>query len=188
VPRAIQSTPLISSLEVSLSQYQQSEFKQVNATFSTSQSKELVFRVLSTISQSKQWLQKVNHLEVLEVYNNHQYLLRTVINSPWPFKKRELITCVDTEFTENITSIYLSACSERMPVNELYVRLINATSSWTITQKNDALVEVAYKAWIDPAGHVPAFIFNRELMAATKSDLEKLQGMIENATLNQYAY
>jgi len=182
-----QSSPT-GNIEVTLNQFKQSDFKQVEAIFSTYQSKELVFRVLSDIDKTPQWLARLDRLEVLEVYNNHQYLLRTIIKSPWPFQNRELITCVDTLFEERITTISVTSCSERLPVSDLYVRLLHVESSWTITQKTDSLVEVHYKAWIDPSGNVPAFIFNNELIDNTTIDLERLQAMIEDASLGQYPY
>ena len=55
------------SIQVELNQYKQSNFKQVEATFFTHQSKNLVFRVLSDIDQTSQWLQQVDSLEVLAV-------------------------------------------------------------------------------------------------------------------------
>ncbi|MFT6908046.1 MAG: hypothetical protein ACJAS1_004734 [Oleiphilaceae bacterium] len=176
------------NIQVELSQYKQSNFKQVEATFLTHQSKALVFRVLSNIDQTSQWLQRVDSLEVLAVYNNHQYLLRTIINSPWPFQNRELITCVNTFFEENITTIKIFSCSDRVPLNDLYVRLLHVESSWRIRKIADSLVEVNYKTWLDPAGIVPAFIFNSELIDSTEVDLKKLQTIIENASLDQYSY
>ncbi len=180
-----QKTP---ELQVTLNQYKQSNFKQVEATFFTKKSKALVFRVLSDIKQTAQWLERVSSLEVLTIYNNHQYLLRTIINSPWPFQDRELITCVNTFFEEKITTIKIISCSDRVPVDDQYLRLLHLESSWEIKETTGSVVEVNYKTWIDPAGAVPAFIFNSELINSTEIDLKKLQTMIENASLAQYAY
>jgi uncharacterized membrane protein len=176
------------SIQVKLNQYKQSNFKQVEATFLTKKSKNLVFRVLSNIKQTPKWLQRVDSLEVLTAYNNHQYLLRTIINSPWPFQNRELITCVNTFFEENITTIKIYSCSDRVLINDQYFRLLHVESSWRIKTITNSLVEVNYKTWIDPGGAVPAFIFNRELIDSTAVDLKKLQTLIENASLDQYSY
>jgi hypothetical protein len=174
--------------EFQLTQFKDSDFKQVEATFFTHQSKELVFRVLSDIEQTSQWLDRVENLEVIAAYNNQQYLLRTIIDSPWPFKKRELITCVNTSFEENITTINIASCSERVPVNDLYLRLLEVQSSWRIKKISNTLVEVNYKTWINPAGNVPAFIFNSELIDSTKIDINRLQNIIDNSSLSDYAY
>ncbi|WP_022941743.1 hypothetical protein [Psychromonas hadalis] len=176
------------NIDVTLNQYKQSSFKQVEATFFTHQSSALVFRVLSDIDKTSQWLQRVDSLKVLAVYNNHQYLLRTIINSPWPFQNRELITCVDTLFAENITTIKIFSCTDRVPLDDRYVRLSHVESRWTIKKITASLVEVNYKAWLDPAGIVPAFIFNSELIESTEVDLKKLQTLIEHASLAQYPY
>lgn len=181
-----QPSDAIASLQLKLKQYKQSDFKQVEATFFTRKSKALVFGVLSDIKQVAQWLDRVESLQVLTVYNNHQYLLRTVIDSPWPFKKRELITCLNTDFTASVTTINIFSCSDRVPVDKQYVRLSKMQSSWTIKTLSDSLVEINYKTWLDPSGNVPAFIFNSELIDNTKISLEKLQKIIENAKLEQY--
>lgn len=177
-----------SNIQFKLTPFKQSNFKQVEATFYTAQSKSLVFRVLSDIKKTPEWLVRVNSLEVLNVYNNHQYLLRTIINSPWPFKNRELITCVDTFFKKTHTTINIYSCSDRIPLNELYVRISEIESSWVISNISDSKVEVNYKTWIDPSGNVPAFIFNSELINSTKTDLKKLQKIIDNSVLSEYAY
>lgn len=182
------SASISSNITFELTEFKKSDFKQVQATFDTSQSRLLVFRVLSDIKQTSKWLARVESVDVVTVYNNHQYLLRTIINSPWPFKNRELITCVDTFFDELTTRINIYGCSDRVPLNELYVRISRIESSWMIRKKSDALVEVSYKTWIDPAGNVPAFIFNRELINNTKTDLIKLQTIIDSAVLSDYPY
>ena len=176
------------NIQVKLNQYKQSDFKQVEATFLTHQSKALVFRVLSDIKKTSQWLQRVESLTVLSAYNNHQYLLRTVINSPWPFQDRELITCVDTFFEEKTTRITIFSCTDRVASDDTFLRLQHVQSSWTITELSDSLVEVSYKTWLDPGGVVPAFIFNSELIDSTKVDLKKLQQIIETSSLEQYSY
>lgn len=180
--------PLTLNIDVALNQYKQSNFKQVDATFFTHQSRALVFRVLSDLDKTSQWLPRLDSVKVLAVYNNHQYLLRTIINSPWPFQNRELITCVNTLFEENLTTITIFSCSDRVPLDDRYVRVQYVESSWTIKKMTDSLVEINYNAWIDPAGIVPAFIFNSELIDSTKIDLKKLQTLIENASLSQYSY
>lgn len=176
------------SSKFTLNQFEQSKFKQIEATFSTHQSKSIVFRVLSDIKKTPKWLARLDSLEVLSVYNNHQYLLRTIINSPWPFKDRELITCVDTFFEETETKINIYSCSDRVPLDSLYVRISEVESSWVISKKSKSEVEVSYKTWIDPGGNVPAFIFNYELIASTKADFKKLQLIIDKAVLSDYAY
>ena len=175
-------------LQVTLHSYQQSNFKQVEATFVTYKSKELVFRVLSNIKLTPQWLDQVVNIEVLEVYNNSQYLLRTVINSPWPFKDREIITCVDTHFSNSITSINIYACSERVPINSQYQRVLKVNSSWILKEISHSKVEIRYKTWIDPEGSVPAFIFNQQLIDNTKVSFSELKKIIASSSLDDYPY
>lgn len=187
-PQQQKEPKTINTLQVKLNQYKHSAFNQVEATFFSKKSKQLVFRVLSDVEQIPQWLDRVGSLEVLTVYNNNQYLLRSIIDSPWPFKNRELITCVNTYFNETVTTIQIFSCSDRVPVSEQYFRLLHVESSWTITEISDSLVEINYKTWLDPSGNVPAFIFNSALINNAKISLGKLKIIIENASLQQYSY
>lgn len=187
-PKSATSTPPESTIEIQLNQLAHSHFKQVEARFQTNQSRALVFRVLSDIDKTSQWLTRVEDLQVLAVYNNHQYLLRTLLNSPWPFRDRELITCVETTFEDSLTIINIYSCSDRVPENEDYLRLQAVESKWQLRELSDSVLEVQYQTWIDPAGNVPAFIFNRELIKNTKSDLKKLQQIIEESHLSDFAY
>ena len=177
-----------SSIQVELTRYQQSAFKQVEASFLTSKSKELVFKVLSDIEQTPEWLQRVNRLEVLDIYNNQAYLLRTIIDMPWPFKDREIISCVDTGFQEMLTTIDIYSCSDRVPENEQYLRLPDVVSSWKIKEIDQETVEIKYKTWVDPNGNIPAFIFNNELINSTKIDFKKLQAIIEQTSIKSFTY
>jgi len=177
-----------SEITVNLVAYKNSDFNQVEATFYTEKSRALVFRILSDVDKTSQWLQRVSSLEVIEVYNNQSYLLRTVINSPLPFKDRELITCVNTSFEKIITTISISSCSDRVPVNEDLVRVKQVDSIWVLKDLPNSLVEVHYKTWIDPNGYVPAFIFNKELKQSTLKDLRRLNNLIENSVLLDFSY
>jgi len=168
-----------------------SEFKRITANFTSPKSKELVFRVLSDLKRTSLWLAEIDSIETLAVYNNSQYLLRTIINSPWPFQPRELITCVDTSFEPNVTTITVVSCSERWPINKQYVRVKALSSSWRIVDISDtseAGVRITYRAWLEPQGNVPAFFFNQQLVSKTEASLSKLQEIIQASHLSQYSY
>jgi len=174
--------------KIALNDYLGSDFKQVKVNFFTTKSKELVFRVLSDIDATPNWLDRVSSLEVVDIYNNQQYLLRTIISMPWPFKDREVITCVNTDFQESFTSIDIFSCSERVAENKQFLRLPQVKSHWEIKQVSASLVEVNYQTWLNPEGNIPAFIFNNELMQSTQLDFMKLQTIIESSSLSDFAY
>jgi len=176
------------SLQVYLTPYLNSEFKQVNATFTTNKSKELVFRVLASLELTTQWLEEIEKIETVTIYNNSQFLLRTLINSPWPFKPRELVSCVNTSFEPKVTVIEVTSCSERWPLTDKYVRVTEVSSRWVITATSESSARVSYQTWLDPQGLVPAFFFNQQLKTSTNKSLTKLQKIIASATLEQFSY
>jgi hypothetical protein len=175
-------------LQVQLEHYPNNDFKRVTAHFSANKSKELVFRVLSSLEQTAQWFQEIDSIKTLTIYSNNHFLLRTVINSPWPFKQRELITCVTTSSKPTVTTIDVVSCSERWPLDNQYVRVNEVSSHWEITATSVATADISYQTWLDPQGYVPAFLFNQELKKSTEKSLARLQNIIASASLQQYSY
>jgi len=172
---------MTTSLSVSLTPKQGSEFKRVTVKFTTKKSKELVFRVVSDLTKTAQWITEVSTIIPLKTYSNNHFLLRTVLDSPWPFLQRELITCVSTKFDPKSTIIDVVSCSQRHPLDSQYVRVSQLQSRWMINQVNQEYVEVNYQTWLDPKGFVPAFFFNRALESSTTASFKRLQQLIENA-------
>ena len=159
-----------------------SDFQQINATFQVTGDKTTAFKIISNLSTTKDWLPEVESIQTLEIYDFNNFLLRTVLDSPWPFKQRETITCVSTTFEKYTTSIDIKSCPKRYPVNESYVRVEHLKSSWRIKQLENNKIEIDYKTWLDPTGYVPAYFFNQQLLTRTKSSLNKLQKIINDAS------
>jgi len=172
------------SLRVSLEPQQGSAFKRVTATFTTTRSKGVVFRVVSDLAKTAQWLPEVSSMTPLKIYNNNHFLLRTVLNSPWPYRSRELITCVHTTFKPERIIIDIKSCSNDYVIDDQYVRVKQLSSRWTITQVNSKEVEIQYQAWLDPQGYVPAFFFNNELKNSSTRSFQLLRKIIEETDLS----
>ena len=168
--------------KVSLIDKADSDFDQISATFQVKSDRATAFKVISNLSTTKDWLPEVVSIQTLEIYDFNNFLLRTVLDSPWPFKQRETITCISTTFEKYTTSIDIKSCSKRYPVNESYVRVEHLKSSWRIKQLENNKIEIDYKTWLDPTGYVPAYFFNQQLLTRTKSSLNKLQKIINDAS------
>lgn len=170
-----------SHITIKLVEVANSDFKQVNASFEVIGDKTTAFKVISNLATTKEWIEEVNTIQTLEIYDFNNFLVRTVLKSPWPFKQRETITCVSTLFDNNITHIDIKSCSERFPLNNNYVRVHHLKSSWLIKQLTVDNIEVHYQTWLDPEGNVPAFFFNQALKKQTQTSLKKLQQLIHAA-------
>lgn len=166
--------------KIALVNVQDSDFHQINATFQVKSDKATTFKVISNLSTTKQWLPEVASIQTLKIYDFNNFLLRTVLDSPWPFKQRETITCVSTIFDEKTTHIDIKSCTKRYPVNESYVRVEHLKSSWRIKQLTNDIVEIDYQTWLNPAGNVPAYFFNQALFKQTKKSISKLQTLINS--------
>lgn len=176
------------NIDIKLSAFNKSKFKQVTATFYTTQSKSLVFRVVSDLKLTPKWFANLSSIETLAIYDNNHFLLGSVLSGPWPSQNRQLITCVSTQFLTKSTHVTLKTCPHQQPSNKALLSINNAQSSWVITQINEELVQIRYKAWIDPAGYVPAIFFNALLNTTTRRSLTKLRALISKAKLEDYDY
>jgi len=171
----------IPATHISLVNVEDSDFHQINATFQVKSDRATAFKVISNLSATKDWLPEVVSIQTLEIYDFNNFLLRTVLDSPWPFKQRETITCVSTTFEQHTTAIDIKSCPKRYPVNKNYVRVEHLKSSWRIKQLDNNNVEIDYQTWLDPTGYVPAYFFNQQLLTRTTRSLKKLQTLINDA-------
>jgi|GEM_PF-2207518 len=175
-------------LQLTLKNHPKSNFQQLESSFSARQSLQLTYLVISNIALTPQWFDGLTSIELLKQTSNKQFLLRSIIASPWPFKPRELITCVNTAFNKNVIDIKINSCSEKHPITREYVRVVRANARWTITQTTRHAVKVNYQAWLDPQGNVPPFFFNSKLLNSSAKSLKKLQYLIHQAQKEDYAY
>ena len=171
-----------------LSEYEDSKFSQVNASFYVSSNKNDAFRIISDLSLSTQWFDRLKSIDTLVFEDNNNFVLRTIISSPWPFKNRELITCVNTQFMDASTIITIENCPTKHPETTELVRIQHANSLWTITSipnnqqlsSGKYLTKISYQAWLEPDGYVPAFFFNQSLKDSSLKSLIALKQLIEN--------
>lgn len=179
------ATPVTTSLtqqpiQIIAKAYPHSDFKQVNASFYTQKSKIQAFKVISNLTLTKQWFDRLDKIETLAIRTNNDFVIRSIITSPWPFKDRELINCVHTQFKEDIITIDLSNCSFEHPINQRLVRVEHAQSNWKIQQLDNNLVKINYQAWLDPAGNIPSKFFNLSLVHSTRVSMQALQKILQS--------
>ncbi|MEM5528806.1 hypothetical protein WN093_08275 [Gammaproteobacteria bacterium AS21] len=177
----ILATPTIQQpIQIVVKAYPNSDYKQVNASFYTNKSKTQAFKVISNLALTKQWFDRLDKIETLAIRTNNDFVIRSIITSPWPFKDRELISCVHTQFKEDIITIDISNCSFEQPINQRLVRVEHAQSNWKIQQLDNNLVKINYQAWIDPAGNVPSKFFNLSLVHSTRQSMQALQQILQS--------
>jgi len=167
-------------IQIDAKSYPNSHFKQVNASFHTNRSKAHTFKIISNLALTTQWFDRLKKIETLAIHTNNDFVIHSVISSPWPFKDRELISCVHTEFTENIITIDIDHCSAQQPIDNNFVRVEKAQSHWRIQQRENGLVKIHYQAWVEPAGYVPSTFFNLSLIKSTRQSMQALQKILES--------
>lgn len=161
-----------------LGNHNDSDFKQVRATFKVESDLTTSFKVISDLTKTKLWLREVDNIRTVKIDDFNNFLIYTVLNSPWPFSKRETVTCVNTTLTDIEVNIKIRNCSERYPESASYVRVPQIKSSWKILKIDEREIKVIYSAWINPGGNVPAFFFNQQLGQQTTKSLTRLQQLI----------
>jgi len=181
------SSALDAPIHIQLNEEPASAYRSVSAHFFSRKSKLLTYRVIADLEKTTLWFENLVSIEPLEQYSNTHFLLRSIISSPWPLQKREIISCVKTDFSATQTRIEMSACSDKAALDKQYLRITQTHSHWTITEQNEQ-VKVSYQAWIDPAGNIPALFFNRQLILTTKRSLLKLRTLINQAENQDYNY
>ena len=175
-------------LRIALTSYPGSSFKQVQAVMTVEQSSDLVFRVLSDIKRTPSWFDRLEQMHNLAFYDVNNFLVQALLDSPWPFKDREIISCVGTEFGERQTRIEIRSCNERHRQTQGYLRVERARSTWILTPLADGKTEIQYRAWLEPGGWVPAWFFNTQLRSNAAKTLTALRKELALSKREDYAY
>ncbi len=175
-------------LTVELKDYPGSSFKQVRARLLVPASRALVFRVLANIKHTPRWFDRLQSMQNLAFYDVNHFLVQALLESPWPFKNREIISCVDTAFEATVTRIDIRSCSLRQPVQAAYLRVERAESSWVLSELEDGRTLIEYRAWLEPGGNVPALFFNWNLRASTAKTLQALAHTLALSKRDDFAY
>ena len=131
------------------------------------------------------WVHKLAEMEVLEKSENTEYVVRQVINTPWPLRQREVIMRSRiVSAGDNAIALTMKQEPEYLPANPKYHRVQHATGMWVFTPNGHGVVNVVFVMHLDPGKDVPAQVSNAGLFEVPFYSLSNLRSLLPDTSYN----
>ncbi len=131
------------------------------------------------------WVHQLAEMEVLEKGENAEYVVRQVINTPWPLKPREVIMRSSlVSAGDNAIALTMKQEPEYLPENPRYHRVQHATGLWVFTPNGHGVVSVIFVMHLDPGTDVPAPMSNAGLFEVPFYSLNNLNSLLADTSYN----
>jgi hypothetical protein len=108
------------------------------------------------------WGEKVYDIRVLSETPDRNIRYYFAYDAPWPFSDRDLVANVDIreDPVTGIRIVYSTPVNGLVPEKKGWVRVKNYWQRWTIRPGSNGKVHLTLEGYIDPAGNVPAWLYN----------------------------
>lgn len=131
------------------------------------------------------WVHQLAEMEVLEKSENTEYVVRQVINTPWPLRQREVIMRSRiVSAGDNAIALTMKQEPEYLPANPKYHRVQHATGMWVFTPNGHGVVNVVFVMHLDPGKDVPAQVSNAGLFEVPFYSLSNLRSLLPDTSYN----
>jgi hypothetical protein len=108
------------------------------------------------------WGNDIRNIRVLHFEKDKLIRYYFVYDVPWPFTDRDLVAEVKLSENSRINKKTVSArqLPGAVPLNKNFVRVDDFWQQWTIQLLENGEISVILEGYIDPAGEVPAWLYN----------------------------
>jgi hypothetical protein len=130
------------------------------------------------------WVHQLAEMEVLEK-DGIDYVVRQVINTPWPLQKREMIMRTSLASAgENSIAITMTGEPDYLPLNPAFHRVRHSSGLWVFTPNGHGNVHLVFVMHIDPGDDVPAAVANAGMFDVPFYSLNKLRALAMDGSYN----
>ena len=133
----------------------------------------------------KRWVHRLVELEVLEKHDFTEYVMRQVIDTPWPLQQREVIMrSLQVSAGDNAIALTMKEEPDYLPLNPKYHRVQHATGIWVFSPNGHGVVQVTFVMHLDPGQDVPPPVSNAGLFEVPFYSLKNLRTLLNDTSYN----
>jgi len=140
-----------------------------------------VIRLLGNADDFDWWDKNIKEMEILEYekYKSIKYYM--IYDIPWPFNDRDicLYAKISHDTITDTAQIYTLPLNDLIPEREGIIRMTNYRQIWTVKPYKDGMVHVIMEGFGDPAGKIPAWLYNMLLTDTPLNILRKVKERLE---------
>lgn len=124
-------------------------------------------------------------MDILEKKGCLEYVVRQVINTPWPLLKREMIVRTGLEPAgDNAVAVTMTSEPDYLPPNPDYYRVRHARGVWIFSPIDHGRVHISFVMHVDPGKDVPSPVSNTAMFEVPFYSLQNMRSLIADCSYN----
>lgn len=130
------------------------------------------------------WVHQLFEMEVMHKDEaNLDYVVRQVLNTPWPIPKRELIVRTELHTSEEgALALTMSSAHDFVPVKPDMYRVHEVWGGWILMPVNENRVHVTFVMHLDPGSDIPPALSNAALFEVPFYSLQKMRALAQDSS------
>ncbi len=131
------------------------------------------------------WVHQLAEMDVLEKNDSTEYVVRQIINTPWPLQKREMILRTGlVPVGENAVGVTMRGEPDYLPDNPKYHRVRHSMGMWVFTPTDHETVHISFVMHVDPGKDVPAPVSNAGMFEVPFYSLNNMRTLVMDGSYN----
>ncbi|XOV77882.1 MAG: START domain-containing protein [Aestuariibacter sp.] len=123
--------------------------------------------LLRDIDKVTSWMDSIEEVRLLQQEAEDTDIVATVLDVPWPFTDRIMVTRSRICIAGNTLIIQVNDALDVQIDNTEYIRMTEVTGRWQITQLARDQTHITYQGRGDPSGAIPNWLARSKLVHST---------------------
>lgn len=127
------------------------------------------------------WVHQLSEMEVLHKSDELDYVVRQVLNTPWPIPKREMIVRTALHASEEgALALTMTGIPDYVPSRPDFHRVREARGVWILMPVGGGKVHVTFVMHLDPGSDIPPALSNAALFEVPFYSLLKMRNLAQD--------
>ncbi len=137
--------------------------------------------LLGNVKNVDWWDKNLREIKVLLYERDKHIQYYLIYDVPWPLTDRDLAVdaTITTDPVTKIRTINSVPLMNVIPLKPDLVRITKYWQKWTVEPKANGVVHVVLEGFVDPAGKVPAWLYNMVITDTPLKIIHGIQGRLE---------
>jgi hypothetical protein len=137
---------------------------------------------IGVASNFDQWDENISELKVLHSQPGRHIQCYFVYITPWPLNNRDFYADVEVSFdtASQIKTVYAYPMAQNLPEESGIIRVKNYWLKWTLTVRDEQIIEGVIEGFIDPGGLVPSWLYNLVIVEAPYKVMKGIKQKVES--------
>jgi ribosome-associated toxin RatA of RatAB toxin-antitoxin module len=127
------------------------------------------------------WVHQLSEMQVLHHNEELDYVVRQVLNTPWPLPKREMIVRTALHASEEgALALTMTGVPDFMPARQDCYRVRDVRGAWVLMPVDSGKVHVTFVMHLDPGSDIPPALSNAALFEVPFYSLQKMRDLAQD--------